>query len=189
MPTVLTHPAVPLALAAVAGRERVGGRLLLAGVLASVLPDADVLGLRLGVPYGSPFGHRGFSHSLVFAALLALAAAAAASWLGATRARAAVFIGLACVSHGLLDMLTNGGRGVALFWPVSAERFFLPAQVIEVSPLSAHRFFGPAGLVVLASELRWIWLPTAIVAILGLLIRRAFFRSSAPPPTAPPDPA
>ncbi|HEV7670658.1 MAG TPA: metal-dependent hydrolase [Thermoanaerobaculia bacterium] len=59
MPTVLTHPAVPLALGAAAGGDRVGGRLLVAGVIASVLPDADVLGFRGGVPYESERTRRG----------------------------------------------------------------------------------------------------------------------------------
>jgi inner membrane protein len=172
MPTLLTHPAVPLALGAVAGGDRIGGRLLIAGVIASVLPDADVLGFRLGVPYGSEFGHRGFSHSLFFAVLLAIAVVVAARFFRASRGTAAWFIGLSCASHGLLDMLTNGGKGVALFWPLSAERFFFPARVIEVSPLSAHRFFGPSGMAVLASELRWVWLPAAVIACAGILIRR-----------------
>jgi inner membrane protein len=41
----------------------------------AVLPDADVLGLRLGVAHGSLFGHRGLTHSLLFAGIAALAAA------------------------------------------------------------------------------------------------------------------
>ncbi|HXU31986.1 MAG TPA: metal-dependent hydrolase [Thermoanaerobaculia bacterium] len=172
MPTVLTHPAVPLALGAVAGGDRVCGRLLVAGVIASVLPDADVLGFRWGVPYASEFGHRGFSHSLLFAVLLAITAAAAARFLRASRGTAAWFVGLSCASHGLLDMLTNGGKGVAYFWPVSAERFFFPARVIEVSTLNLRRFFSSAGISTLSSELRWIWLPAAVIACAGLVIRR-----------------
>jgi inner membrane protein len=34
-----------------------------AGILASTLPDADVFGYYLGVPYRSFFGHRGVTHS------------------------------------------------------------------------------------------------------------------------------
>jgi inner membrane protein len=172
MPTLLTHPAVPLALSAVAGGDRVGGRLLVAGVIASVLPDADVLGFRWGVPYGSEFGHRGFSHSLFVAVLLAMVAAAAARFFRASRGTPAWFVGLSCASHGLLDMLTNGGRGVAYFWPVSDERFFFPARVIEVSTLSLRRFFSPAGISTLSSELRWVWLPAAVIAGAAILIRR-----------------
>ncbi len=32
-----------------------------------MLPDADVLSFNFGVAYGNVFGHRGFTHSLVFA--------------------------------------------------------------------------------------------------------------------------
>jgi endonuclease I/membrane-bound metal-dependent hydrolase YbcI (DUF457 family) len=126
LPTVLSHPAVPLALAAIAGRSRISGRLLLAGVVASALPDADVLAFRLGIAYASEFGHRGFSHSLLFAAVVAAIAAVSAPLLKTQRYTAASFVGLACASHGLLDMLTTGGHGVAYFWPFSDERFFFP---------------------------------------------------------------
>jgi inner membrane protein len=136
------------------------------------LPDADVLAFRLGVAYASEFGHRGFSHSLLFAAVVAAIAAVSAPLLKTQRDTAASFVGLACASHGLLDMLTNGGHGVAYFWPFSDERFFFPTQVIEVSTLSLRRFLGPAGLAVLGSELRWVWLPAIAVAILGISIRR-----------------
>lgn len=53
MPTVFSHAAVPLAIAYVAGRRAVSGRLLAAGAACSMLPDADVIGLAFGVPYGS----------------------------------------------------------------------------------------------------------------------------------------
>jgi inner membrane protein len=48
VPTILTHPAVPLAMAFGLGREVVSRRLLGAGVVASVLPDLDVVAFRLG---------------------------------------------------------------------------------------------------------------------------------------------
>jgi inner membrane protein len=35
----------------------------------------------------------------------------------------------------LLDMLTNGGLGIAVFSPFSRERFFFPVQPIPVSPI------------------------------------------------------
>jgi len=56
VPTLITHPAVPLALGLVLGREAIPARLLLAGVVASVLPDLDVVAFRLGVPYAAEFG-------------------------------------------------------------------------------------------------------------------------------------
>jgi inner membrane protein len=113
MPSVFSHPAVPLAVAAIAGRALVSPRLLLAGVIASVLPDADVLAFRFGIAYGHELGHRGASHSLLAAVLLGLLAAAAARRLHSTRLVAFFFVAGAGASHGLLDMLTTGGHGIA----------------------------------------------------------------------------
>ena len=172
MPTILSHPAVPLALAIALGPARVSGRLLVAGVVASVLPDLDVLGFRLGIAYSHELGHRGFTHSLVFAVALAMAACLFANRLKSRPALAFAFVFVACASHGMLDMLTTGGHGVALFWPFSDDRYFWPVQVIEVSTLNLRRFFGEAGLTVLASELRWVWLPAAVMAVLGYALRR-----------------
>jgi len=78
VPTVLTHAMVGASLGA-ASRAPVS-RLWLVLLLAvlAMLPDADVLAFWLGIPYAAPLGHRGFSHSLAFAALagpLALSAA------------------------------------------------------------------------------------------------------------------
>ena len=39
-------------------------RFTLASIACSILPDADVLGFSLGIPYEYLLGHRGFFHSL-----------------------------------------------------------------------------------------------------------------------------
>ncbi|MEG0192443.1 MAG: metal-dependent hydrolase [Stenotrophomonas sp.] len=75
MPSIITHAAVPLALWCAADRGRIPPRLLAAGVIASMLPDADVLAFALHIPYADAFGHRGASHSLLFAGVLAVLAA------------------------------------------------------------------------------------------------------------------
>ena len=67
MPTIVTHAAVPLCLGLGLGSRIIPPRLLLAGVAIAMLPDADVLAFKLGVAYGHVFGHRGFTHSLLFA--------------------------------------------------------------------------------------------------------------------------
>jgi inner membrane protein len=177
VPTILSHPAVPIAIALV-GSTHVGSRLLLAGIVASVLPDLDVLAFRFGIPYSHEFGHRGASHSLLFAVVLGSIACLLASHLRASRTAAFLFVTVACASHGLLDMLTNGGHGVAYFWPLSDHRFFFPNQVIEVSTLNLRRFFGQAGVDVLLSELHWIWLPTLLLGMAGYAVRKRNARSS-----------
>jgi inner membrane protein len=178
VPTILSHPAVPLAIGLGLGAQVISRRLLLAGVTASVLPDLDVLAFRLGISYSHELGHRGMSHSLAFALLLGLLALLFAPQLRATQRTAGLFIFTAAASHGLLDMFTNGGLGVALLWPFSDDRFFFPARVIEVSPLSLRRFFGPSGVHVLSSELLWVWLPSAVAGLAVRLTGRPSLRGS-----------
>lgn len=165
MCTVVTHAAVGLALARWFAPEERRPSFWWCAALLPVVPDLDVIGFRFGVPYGSPFGHRGATHSLLFAAV---AGAAAAAWIGrggADRARLALFLFLATASHGLLDMLTDGGHGIALWWPFSEERLFWPARPLAVPPLGFAAMFTSWGLDVVVTEFLWIWLPLG--ALLG----------------------
>jgi inner membrane protein len=145
---------------------------MLAGVTAAILPDADVAMFALGVDYAHAFGHRGASHSLAFALACGCLAACFARVLRARRVAALLFVALSAASHPLLDMLTDGGLGVALFWPWSETRHFAPWRMIEVSPF-AHRFFSMRGIEVLWSEARWITGPALAAAALSALARRA----------------
>lgn len=181
MPTIFTHAAVPLALGLGLGRHIVSRRLLAAGVVASMLPDLDVVGFRLGIPYAADLGHRGFSHSLLFAALTALLGACAWRALHTRFIRAFVFLFVVMASHGVLDAFTAGGLGIALLWPWSSQRYFAPWQVIAVSPIG-FGFFSPRGVAVLLSELKWVWLPAAggglLLAALRCYVNR-WLKSSA----------
>lgn len=168
MPTIFTHPAAVLSLSAFSKRRPSLG-LVVAGCVCTLVPDADVAGFYLGIPYEHPLGHRGFSHSLLFAVLLGLLCA----WLWRRFvdphrpfARLTVFFGLAAASHGVLDALTDGGRGVGFFIPFDNSRYFFPWQPIQVSPIGAAGFFE-RGWPVLLSELWWVWLPAAGLAMLG----------------------
>jgi inner membrane protein len=174
VPTVFSHPAVPLVLGGGLGREIVPRRLLMAGVLASMLPDLDVITFRLGVPYSADLGHRGFSHSLLFATLVALAGAGTHRALSCGFMRALVFLFVSIASHGILDAFTNGGLGIAFLWPWSGDRYFAPdgLRVIEASPITLSRFLSHRGVTVLASELCWIWLPALGAGLLLLAARR-----------------
>lgn len=172
MPTILTHAVVPLALAVGLGRRTISTRLACAGAIASMLPDLDVIAFRFGIAYAHELGHRGASHSLAFALLMAALACACAPWLRSGRLVAAGFIGASTASHPLLDMLTDGGLGVALWWPWSDERVFAALRVIEVSPISIRRFLGGRGWEVLQSEFVWVWLPAVAAALLLWGLRR-----------------
>jgi inner membrane protein len=174
MASVISHPAAVVALAPWFG-EDVGRRACLLAAVGSILPDADVVGYWLGIPYGSPLGHRGLTHSLFFAAVLSAALAFAVP-----RRRPAVFLFLfLCVaSHGLLDAMTDGGRGIAFFAPLTNARFHFPWRPIPVSPLGVGRFLSRRGLLILESELLWIWLPALALFGLGLAVRASGRRNA-----------
>lgn len=172
MASLLSHPAVCLALVALAERRSISPGLFVAGVVGSMLPDADVIGYWLGVPYAHPLGHRGFSHSIAAAALFGLLMVALRRPLRASAGAAFFFAFLAMLSHGLLDAMTTGGLGVEFFWPVDTGRYFLPLRPIEVSPIRVASFLSSRGLRVLRSELLFIWLPCLSLFLFSLIVRR-----------------
>lgn len=96
----------------------------------SLAPDLDVIAFKFGIPYAAPFGHRGATHSIAFAVFAGLVAfALTKKW------KAMLTLFLVVLSHPLLDSLTDGGLGVALFWPFSNERVFAPWTPIPVAPI------------------------------------------------------
>src|SRR5262245_15182357 len=101
----------------------------------SLVPDADAYGFAMGVPYGAPWGHRGATHSLMFAAGMAVLVGLVAKAAKVPAARAMVIAAVVVASHGLLDALTDGGLGCALLWPFTNERFFAPWRPLPVAPI------------------------------------------------------
>ncbi len=154
------------------GPTRIPAALAAVGCAASILPDVDSLGFVAGVPYRHPFGHRGFTHSLFFAAAVALLSLPFARRFGASPLSTFAFVFASAASHGVLDAMTTGGLGVAFWSPFSSERFFLPWRVILVSPIGVGPFLSRRGLQVVKSELLGIWAPCGIVAFLGAAVRR-----------------
>jgi inner membrane protein len=118
----------------------------------SMLPDADVIGFSLGIPYDHPFGHRGATHSFVFAALVAILVALFQRARGRRPLVAAIIAGAVVATHPVLDTLTNGGLGCALFFPFDNTRYFAPWNPIPVAPIGVN-FFSFYGLVVAITEI------------------------------------
>ena len=173
MASVFTHAFVAVAAGKVYAAGPVPARFWVLSAACAVLPDADVVGFAFGVAYGDTFGHRGFSHSLLFALLLAVAVVAVFFREGrVNRAGLVAYFFLVTISHALLDMLTDGGLGVALFAPFSGARYFFPSRPVEVSPIGIGSFFGEWGLRVIRSELLWVWAPTALCVLPVLSLRR-----------------
>ncbi len=161
MPTIFTHGAIGFtAIRSIFGAST-DHRLLLTSILLPILPDADAL-FRVWIPYGHLFGHRGFTHSLLFAALAGIGAAALAvrgKWAsGHSFPKLATFFALITASHGLFDAMTSGGLGVAFFAPFDNTRYFLPWRPIPVSPMSAAGLMTARGLRVIRWEFALFWL-------------------------------
>lgn len=131
----------------------------------AVAPDLDAIGFWLGVPYDSFWGHRGFTHSILFAALLSWMCV---WWTGnsAGRLRLWSVYWMATLSHGVLDAMTDGGFGVAFFSPVDQSRYFFPLRPIHVSSMSPKDLLGPHGLDVLINEIFWVWIPCGLTLII-----------------------
>ena len=177
MPTVFSHPAPVLALAALLS-GRVSTRMLLFGILCAVLPDADVIGFRFGISYADAFGHRGFSHSFVFALLMGcIGFGVSPLFLRGSRLMGFTVGFLAVSSHILLDAMTNGGLGVAALWPFDQTRYFCDWRPIRVSPFGLKALLSQRGLAVMLSELRWVWAPCLAVIAAALLFRKKPMRA------------
>lgn len=166
MASLITHPVIPLSIGLALGKKNIPVRVLLRGIVFSMLPDADVIAFRFGIPYEHMLGHRGVTHSIAFAAIISAGAAWVLHECRVTYLRTFLFLFIACVSHGVLDAMTSGGLGVGFFIPLNDERYFLPFRPIRVSPIGVKAFFSTWGMRVLLSELLWVWLPCISLALI-----------------------
>ena len=155
-------------------------KFTLLGIFCAVVPDADTIGFKFGVAYDSFFGHRGFTHSLVFAVFLGLLItglfyrSCLKNYKGFYYV---IFFTLCAASHSILDAMTSGGLGVAFFSPFDNTRYFFPWRPIKVSPIDVGSFFGERGLRVIKSELVWIGIPCTLFIILSKVIKSVFKRN------------
>ena len=161
MPTVFSHAAIGFSAAKGAAEATAPNtRIVIASMALSALPDADALFFGV-IPYNHPFGHRGFTHSLFFAALIGSLVAflfSRADWAPAhSFLPLACFFAAATASHGFFDAMTDGGLGVAFFAPFNNSRFFFPWRPIPVAPMSLEGLMNPRGLQVIRVEAELFW--------------------------------
>jgi inner membrane protein len=134
-------------------------------VACALAPDIDVVCSRFGIAYTDLLGHRGITHSFLFAAVLSglvVLVAFRKPLVGIGRPAIFALLFLATVSHSVLDAMVEGTLGVAFFAPFSSERYFLPWRPIVSSPIG-WGFFSSAGATVILNEFVWIWLPSLLV--------------------------
>ena len=169
MASVFGHGIVAYTISKVAD-SKISKLLLVLAIVSSILPDLDVIAFKFGIPYSHPFGHRGFTHSITFAIIWA--------WIltlsfGKERKRMFfVVLFLSTVSHGILDAMTTGGKGIGFFIPFVSDRYFFPLRIIQVSPIGIEEFFSEWGMRVIISELKYVALPCFIILITLFILKR-----------------
>ncbi len=174
MATVLTHALAAGALVAVAPAGVPKARLAISMGLLAAVPDLDVLGFRAGIPYGDVMGHRGFTHSILFALLAGSAVAGTVfrslgvppeagkrNIFSRTWWQVCGLLCLATASHGFLDAFTDAGLGIGFFIPFDNGRYFFPWRPLATSPLSVSAFLNGPALRIFTNELLWVGLPVA----------------------------
>ena len=85
----------------------------------------------------------------------------AAHWSPSTRL--ALFTTAVLATHPILDTMTDGGLGCALFWPFDVTRYFAPWRPIQVAPIGLA-FLSPYGAIVAMSEIL-LFLPLFVFAL------------------------
>ena len=174
MASAFSHALVAIAFGNSFKQKIVTVKFFILGCLCAVIPDLDVIMLRF-VAYEHPLGHRGFFHSLFFCLVLSVIVTLIfyrKEKLVSHNGKLLVLYFFLCgASHGLLDMCTNGGLGVALFAPFDNTRYFFPFRPIQVSPIGIGNFFSYRGLRVIKSEFVWIVIP-AIICIVIMKLKK-----------------
>lgn len=137
----------------------------------AVLPDLDVIGITLGFEETSIAGHRGYSHSLLFATAVAgltYVLARKFKW-GSRPVFTALLAFVAVLSHGLMDAMTYRTRGIPFLWPITDARFVFPWRPIPAAPHTSA-LFSRRSLEVAAVELVY-FLPLVLTSLVASFAR------------------
>jgi inner membrane protein len=155
--------------------------MLTCAVLA-MLPDADALPIFCGIfdDHG-PVGHRGLTHTPLFALLIGVLVFLAGRWRRWSEPlRCGVIAALLVGSHCLLDAMAQQGRGIMLGWPFSEARFHFPWRPIPDAPFG-RALFSQLGISHLSLEFAYflpltlysLWPNRATFIALGRRLRAA----------------
>jgi len=175
MASIFGHAMAACALGTSFSKKNTTWKFWLLTIICSILPDADVISFRFGIAYESFWGHRGFSHSLLFSFLLGLLITIIfynKKLKTSTGILLIFYFTLCTASHGILDAMTTGGKGIAFLSPFDNSRYFFPWRPIKVSPIGIGNFFTSRGLNVITSELIWIFLPASIYMAVTTFLKR-----------------
>lgn len=132
-------------------------------ILASCLPDLDVLHMVFRLPFRHPWGHRGASHSVCLALLVGGVVAGLLFGMNRFRSRhlPALSLGayttLMMLSHLLIDAFSQEGIGLMPLWPFSEVRPVHALPIIPVAHPGADFRFAPLMLEALCFWPFWLY--------------------------------
>ena len=163
MSSIFGHALAGLAISGAFTKGRPPRRLWAVALACAIAPDLDWFTGFLQLPAGNSFTHRGLSHSLL-AAMLVATLAMLVGFRPQLRSPGA-WAGLACAdgAHGRRDACALGGTGVSFLWPLSDARFVCIWQPIFVSPIPLSGKLLDWLLFSLGTELVWIGVPACLV--------------------------
>lgn len=173
MPSTFGHAVAGLAITAVFHGEKLPRRTWAIAACCATAPDLDWFVSLLNMHRGHVLNHRGVAHSLFAALVIATLAFFLAYRKDQRRWAVWLCLTIATLSHGLLDALTSGGVGVALFMPFSETRWACLWQPGQVAPLPLGREHTWYFLRSLWTELFWIGLPALVLVAWSRLARQA----------------
>ena len=179
MCTAFTHAFGALAAGRAWFPQRMPWKFWALAPICSAGPDLDVGLHSYGVEYEDMWGHRGMTHSIAFAIIIALVIV---TWLFRRNSDGGcamfsrrwwsllAFFTLITASHGVLDAFTDGGLGIAFFSPIDDTRYFMPWTPIPVSNFGLSSMFDRYGVQVMMMEMLYVWLPVAAMcgAVIGV---------------------
>lgn len=170
MATIFSHALVGCAVVSFFPKKFRTRTIYSAAGISAMLPDLDYLGFINRIPYDSLWGHRGLTHSILFAACIGLLAFLIARRSFGLRLAYGFLFFLTTMTHAAVDACTNGGLGVAFYSPYNLARYFFPWRPIQVSPMGMG-VFSERGLVVFISEFFWIVIPCCILFLMLKALR------------------
>ena len=142
-------------------------------LFCALAPDLDWFMTFLKLSGRHVLNHRGVTHSLAAALLLALAVVLLAFRKEQRSSRLVLCMGACALSHCLLDACTLGGVGVAIFVPLTKVRFVCAWQPIQVGPIPLNLALGWKFLAALWTEVLWIGLPAMVLLSTTRVLRFA----------------
>jgi len=172
LPSIFGHAVAGIALGVAFADEKTPRRTWALGTFCALAPDVDWFTAFLKVHPGNYLAHRGITHSLLGAVLIAASVLLFGFKREQRNLKVGTYLLLASLSHGLLDACTSGRIGVAFFYPFSSSRWACDWQPIQDAPLPFWSGLQLPFLGALLGEMLWIGIPASILAISVQLFRR-----------------